>query len=263
MGEGGTWRNIVVGVQNRIFNYFVPKIDYFVLLTAAMAERLGISSTRYTVVEGMFDETDLQPPLELKARSGGDRVFLYTGTLARRYGIMDLLDAFRRLDQPNVRLLICGEGDARDEVVASSQADARIEYLGQVTREEALNFQRRAHVLVNPRRPEEDFTRYSFPSKTLEYLAAGRPVIMHALPGMPSEYLEYILCPPTPDVAGLASALNDAAEMTEESLQTIGSAGRNFVLTSKSPVAQCKRIVDLIFSEPGRDDASCAQPHEQ
>ena len=38
---------------------------------------------------------------------------------------------------------------------------------------------------VNPRQNNEEFTKYSFPSKTMEYLASGVPVVAYKLDGIP------------------------------------------------------------------------------
>lgn len=249
MGEGGLTYRIAKKVESRLFYTLTKRVDYFVLLTRFMADRLGLAEGQYTVVEGVYDPEGV---------AGGDGswsdepgiVFLYTGTLAARYGILDLLEAFRSLERADARLWICGAGDARQTVESLSQADPRIRYFGQVSREEAVALQARAHVLVNPRRPEGEFTKFSFPSKTMEYLAAGRPVVMHRLPGMPDEYLPYLRLPPAPDAGGLAAALREVAALPEAELRSQGAAGRQFVLREKTPAMQCARIVELIGGAP-------------
>src|SRR5690606_28854588 len=99
------------------------------------------------------------------------KTILYTGTLAKRYGIVHLLEAFALIKDQDYRLWICGDGDARDEVNEKVRMDPRITYFSQISRERVLKFQKKATVLVNPRKSEGEFTKYSFPSKTMEYLA--------------------------------------------------------------------------------------------
>ena len=50
----------------------------------------------------------------------------------------------------------------------------------------------KATLLVNPRPTGEEYTKYSFPSKNMEYMASGTPVLTTCLPGMPAEYNEYV-----------------------------------------------------------------------
>ena len=92
------------------------------------------------------------------------------------------------------------------EWIAASAEDPRICYFGAVSPEEAARIRMRASVLVNPRTSEGRYTRYSFPSKTLEYLLGGRPVVAYLLPGIPEEYRSYLIVPSREDADALASA---------------------------------------------------------
>lgn len=243
MGEGGLAYRLIKSVEAHIFRRVIRKFDSFVLLTDEMGNRLGIPKQRRIVVEGIYDPANDAVQTSQASIESNEFVVLYTGTLAARYGIGDLLEAFACLDLPQARLWICGVGDALPRVTELVASDDRVRYFGQVTRTEALALQRQATVLVNPRRPEGEFTKYSFPSKTMEYLASGRPVIMHKLPGIPHEYLEHLIVPPSPDSIGLAAALTQIANRPAEWREDRGRAGRQFVLTRKSPAAQVARIL--------------------
>ncbi len=247
MRQGGTLNRLLGGINSWLFFKIVPKIDYFVVLTAAMATRLQIGPEKYTIVEGIYDPK-FEAPQQYPPESVGP-IFIYTGTLAKIYGILDLLSAFEQLNLPTAQLWICGDGDASDAVEELARRDVRVTYFGRLPRAEALDLQAKAHVMVNPRRPEGEFTRYSFPSKTMEYLASGRPVLMHWLPGIPEEYRPFLITPDTPDAAGLASAMQKLAELPVEELRSIGAAGREFVLLHKNPKAQVGRILAGLFAQ--------------
>ena len=242
MGEGGWKYKFVKGVESRVFYALSKLIDGFVLLTPAMAERLRLTRNNFTVVEGIA----APPPSFRPASAGATRVFLYTGTLARRYGIMDLVDSFRQLAASQVELWICGDGDARADVIEASRQDSRIKYYGQVSREKATEFQSQATVLVNPRRPAGEFTKYSFPSKTLEYMASGRPVLMYPLPGMPKEYDSYFLPLDAGDPKTLSSALLALATADLQELQEKGMRARKFVAEEKNAKVQSRKILTLV-----------------
>lgn len=243
MDVGGRVYSFLKKIESFLFRKLIADVDCFVLLTDAMGDRLGIPQARRVVVEGIFDSIDDLAGTETPPEGlPGDFPILYTGTLAARYGIGDLLDAFERLDRTQARLWICGDGDTRNRIEALAARDSRVTYFGQVTRSQALRLQRQAAVLVNPRRAEEEFTKYSFPSKTMEYLASGKPVVMHALPGVPKDYLDYLVIPRTQDPAGLAEALDDLARRPAEELVDLGRQGRSFVLDNKSPEMQVSKI---------------------
>ena len=65
--------------------------------------------------------------------------------------------------------------------------------MGQVSLNEARALQKTADVLVNPRLNEGEYTKYSFPSKTMEYLSTGRPVVCYKLDGIPDEYDKHLM----------------------------------------------------------------------
>ena len=140
--------------------------------------------------------------------------------------------------------MICGFGEAEKAILESQ--DKRIVYLGKVDRKQALALQQRATVLVNPRQNTEEFTKYSFPSKTMEYLASGVPVVAYKLDGIPDEYDPYLNYVPDNSVEALAGTIQKIINMSAEDRKEIGRRGQKFVLEEKNAQKQTKRILDLI-----------------
>lgn len=246
MADGGFAYRTAKRIETAIFSALARRVDYFVVLTPFMAERIGIEPSRFVVVEGIFDEVDYAPEEVAPPDDPGRRSFLYSGSLAARYGILDLLEAFERIEAPDARLWICGSGDAGAAVADLARRDRRVRYLGQLPRDQVLGLQGHASVLVNPRPPTHEFTRYSFPSKTMEYMGAGKPVIMHRLPGVPDDYLSLVIAPTSPDGAGLEAAMRRAIAMSDAELAAIGAAGRHLVTTRKNPMVQCAKILEMV-----------------
>ena len=230
-------------VEGKILKKALLKIDAFVLLSAYMIEPLKVGLRPWVCVEGIYDQkanSDL--PV---VKSSGKNVF-YSGTLAARYGILNLLNAFGLIKDPTYNLWICGDGDTKEEIIARSKKDERIKFYGQMPREEVLALQKMATVLVNPRGSEGEFTKYSFPSKTMEYLASGVPSIMHKLPGIPDEYFQYCFVVDREDATGLKEKIIEVCEMEEEKWRSFGSSARQFILNYKTPIMQCEKIYNMI-----------------
>ena len=227
------------------FRKFAQQSDFLVVLTKHMPEEIGIGPEKHVVVEGVYDPDDMAPSAPWPDNQG--TIFIYTGSLAQRYGVLDLLKAFSRIESPTAQLWICGAGDAQGAVVALAARDPRVIFHGRVPRSEAKALQGKAHVMINPRRPDGAFTRYSFPSKTMEYLASGRPVLMHWLPGLPEEYRPYLVTTETGDEQGLEAAMRRMAALPSDELRLIGAKGRDFVLTHKVPSVQTRKIMDALF----------------
>ena len=65
-------------------------------------------------------------------------------------------------------------------------------------------------MLVNPRISGEAYTRYSFPSKVIDYLQTGLPVVSAFLEGMPDIYRQLLYCPADDSSASLAKTMENA-----------------------------------------------------
>ena len=72
------------------------------------------------------------------------------------------------------------------------ERDWRITFTGQITPEAAATYVESATVLVNPRPNGEAYTRYSFPSKNIDYLLSGKPVVAFVLDGMSPDYRNFL-----------------------------------------------------------------------
>jgi glycosyltransferase involved in cell wall biosynthesis len=224
-------------------------VDKYVLISSHQAESLGIREQSFVVIEGMVDPN--HESARPSVRVDGDQkerpfTVVYTGSLDSRYGIVDLVDSLSHIEDRDVRVVLCGDGDSVEYIKSRSKDEPRISFLGQVTRDEALAWQVQADILVNPRPGTSDFTKYSFPSKTLEYLGAGKPVLTYHNEGTPAEYDDHLLYISTPGPKGIAQAIEGVMAMSEEERQQIGARAKHFVETEKSVDRQMGRVLAFI-----------------
>lgn len=229
-------------LDRHIINWCLNKFDSFTLLSAHMVERLSIGNKPWTVMEGIY-----QPPMiNYEVEKDKNKLIFYGGHLDKRYGILDLIEAFIQIKGDEYRLFICGKGDSVDIIKDYSKKDYRIQYLGLLSRSEVISWQKKATVLVNPRHANEEYTRYSFPSKTIEYLASGTPIVMFRLGCMTEEYDSYIFYADSDTIEGLRDKLIEICNMPKDDLKKFGERARNFILTKKTPKAQCQKILNLM-----------------
>ena len=242
----------VTGIKKLYHTYQVKKcaslyglVDRFVLLTEQMATKLQIKSP-YIVVEGIATTDEIPVDSEKADGLKNDRYILYTGTLNYKFGIGTLLEAFEKIDDEKLKLVICGFGEAEELIKEKQKDDGRIMYLGRVDRSEVLALQKKATVLINPRQNNEEFTKYSFPSKNLEYLSSGVPLIAYKLDGIPDEYNEYISYPADDTAEALAKEIIKICALPEEERKLLGKKAKDFVFENKNKVAQAQRIIEFI-----------------
>jgi glycosyltransferase involved in cell wall biosynthesis len=231
-------------IDEKIIFKSLRYIDGFILLTQHMAGCLPIGDKPFMVMEGIYNTNDNIGEVPKEPY----KTILYTGSLERRYGILDLVKAFVRIDRPDYRLWLCGNGDALNEIKKAQKNDTRIRYFGILPRNEALKLQRMATVLVNPRHSSEEYTKYSFPSKTMEYLASGTPTLMCRLPCLPKEYEPYIYFFDDESVEGMRNKIIEICEKSREELGEFGKKAAKFIRDEKNPYMQCKKILSFIRS---------------
>lgn len=240
---------LVRKILRKINNYFVYKylkrIDIFVLLTEEMKTPLKVGNRPYTVVEGIVDSKNISRDIFYKNESN-KKIIFYAGTLHYQFGIKMLLQAFTKIDYENYELWICGTGEAESEIKRLSQQDKRIKFLGYLTKQEVNKLQNEATVLINPRNNEGEYTKYSFPSKTMEYMLTGKPVIMYKLDGLPNEYDDYLYYIDGDSPEYISSKVIEVCEKSEEERNDFGMKARNFVLNNKNNIVQCKKILKLL-----------------
>lgn len=231
--------------DNRFIYKNIGNFDSYVVLTERIADALSISKKKHVVVEGMFNPIN---SLNKATKEVNNKIiFLYTGGLAVRYGICDLCNAFLKVNNIDAELWLCGNGDAVETIDLLAKMDKRIKYLGTVTHERVLELQQDASFLVNPRHSGEEFVKYSFPSKTMEYMASGTPTLMCPLECLPEDYKKYLLFFEDESVDGMAAKMNDVMTIDADELEIIGKSASQFILDNKTPDKQVKKILKMIL----------------
>lgn len=220
----------------------IESIDKFVLLTKQMEERLPIAKDKNVVVEGLIEIGEFNRKQSLE----NDKILLYTGSFEKYVGIQDLIKAFMLTKNPNYKLFLCGQGFLEGFINDMAQKDTRIKYLGKVDREIALRLQREATALINPRKPNGAITKYSFPSKTMEYMASGTPMIGYKLEGMPEEYYENMYVVVDNSLETLSSVIDNVLSLSQEELNDKAYKAFNFIKNNKNSKNQVKKILDFI-----------------
>lgn len=244
---GTNFLHNLLGIKKRRTNYIYENIqsfDNFILLSGAMAKPLNITDKNQVVMEGIFNANSSRN--EEFVKEAITKIILYTGAISNKYGIDTLLAAFSAIPNPEYRLIICGDGDAKEIIKQSAIQDHRIKYLGKVSHSKILKLQREADLLVNPRTPEGEYTKYSFPSKTMEYFASGTPVLMYRLPGVPAEYFNYCYTVDHKVKDDLKNKIVEILSFSNHKNIQIGKDASHFILENKNPKNQVKKIINLL-----------------
>lgn len=192
-------------------------IDIFVPFTKTMyTDYLYKYDKPYYVMEGIFEEKKVT---SINKKNREKLIVVYAGSLTKQYGVEKLINIFKHLHNENVELLLCGSGELTN--ILKDSLFPNIKYLGLLNTKDTNNLIQNADLLINPREPEGEYTKYSFPSKIFEYLSSGNKVLCFKLPGIPDDYDKYLYFFDSNDEADMRRRIIDVLNFEENKINNI------------------------------------------
>ena len=229
----------------------IPKVEGLLIANQAIVDDFAPNRHSLLMEGGVMES--LVYRFEERPRVADNSFHLvYAGQLSVLNGVTLLLDAMKQIDLPNLKVSILGSGEYADRVRQAAKDDSRITYHGLLPHEEVLALYEQADVLVNLRRTDYQTHRYVFPSKVVECLATGRPLLTTCTGHVENEFrdLVYMLRSETPE--GLAQAIIDLANMPKAEREAVGQRARNHVREHKTWEGHARRLEtylnDFVFA---------------
>lgn len=229
----------------RLNNLIIQCFKSYVFMTEQMNQVINLKQKPYRVIEGQVDLSMTMRKNDLTEKRF-PRICLYAGGIQKIYGVPKLVESFIKVNFPDTELHIYGDGDYVDELKKICLTHNNVKYFGTRLNDEVVRAEIEATLLVNPRPTHEIYTQYSFPSKNMEYMASGTPVLTTRLPGMPKEYDEFVYLINDESVDGISEALSMVFSHSREELHQKGKAAKAFVMQQKNNVMQAKKILDMV-----------------
>ncbi len=159
-----------------------------------------------------------------------DIVLFFMGWLYQFSGLKEVASQLARIDNPNFKLLIVGEGDAYEaiqQIREKHNLKDRIILTGKRPYQEIPEFIAASDICLLPSYPEEKIMQDIVPIKMYEYMAMKKPVIATRLPGVMREFGEdngvvYVDKP--------EDAVTKATELIQSGkIEELGRKARSFV----------------------------------
>lgn len=214
------------------------KFDGYVFLTESMNGVINTNNKPYIVIEG-FCDIEMKNVSNSFSEKENKNVVIYAGGVNRKYGIKNLIDAVVGLD--DVELWIYGVGDLSSEL--EKEHPDNVVLKGPRSNSEVVLAETKAMMLVNPRPTDEEYTNYSFPSKTLEYMSSGTFTLSTRLGGIPEEYFNHLGIIEDYSSSGIRDTIITALAKGREELHKLGMKAKSFVLDNKNNVKQGEKII--------------------
>lgn len=223
-------------------------INKFILFTKQMADFMVLESGKWVVIEGSVNRSEIEEVIKSEHLKRDHKiVIMYAGVIDKYRGIIELLEAFESINYDNIELWLAGSGSADSYVEEKAKLDPRIKQLGYIVdRKKIIELEHEASILINTGLPDDEVSKYCFPSKLFEYMASGNPVVSVKSPGIPDEYFEYIIGIPSMSREDILEGIQKVIKMSNDGRQLYGNRAKEFVLEQKNQTIQAKKLIDFI-----------------
>lgn len=208
-------------IDKNLVGYFIRNADTVICLSPYLVKHYRINST-HIIFPGILNN-DFSKIVDstkmISFKNTKDKIFkiTYAGGLHEAYGIRLLVDAITGLNKSvSVELILYGKGDQVDYIKEKSLTDNRIKYMGFCSNEDLVPALLSSDLLINPRPSHQEFATLSFPSKLIEYLYTGIPVLTTRIKSIPDDYQEHFFYIDDESVNGIQNALLNILQIPEK-----------------------------------------------
>ena len=217
--------------------------DAYIALTRELNDLYNTNNKPYLVNEGIVEEkhTFKKDKLAIK-------YFFFAGAIMERYGIYNLIEAFKKLNikYPNYYLLIAGH-HADEQYLFNKIKDCHnIRYLYTLSYDDVLYYEKYAVANINPRPFSEDLDHFSIPSKTLEYSCSGTITISVKNSKLIKYFPQELVWCKSSNIDDLYEAMEKVITNDDDLNKEIATKAKEIVLDNFSLEAVNKKVNDFL-----------------
>ena len=211
----------------------IPLVDGLLVANQSIVE--DFAPNRHSLlVEGGVMESLVERFEKVERKDDKSFHIVFAGQLSVLNGVTLLLDAIKILDMHELRVTILGAGQFSDAVQAAADQDSRIRFKGLCSHEEVLHAYEQADLLVNLRRTEYQTHRYVFPSKVVECLATGRPLLTTCTGHVEKEFSDFVFKLREESASALADEIRKIAALPREDRDALGRKAQTYIREHKT-----------------------------
>ena len=139
----------------------------YITLTPGLNNLFNKSNRANMSFEGILDTKIVQ-----KNKNNYGKYIFYNGPLEERFGVYELIKAFKELDNPDISLYISGYHGNREHLEKAIDGSHNIINMGMLQSDDVIAFANQSLFNVNPCPYTEDYDRYLIPDNLVDYLSA-------------------------------------------------------------------------------------------
>lgn len=240
------------------FSKLLRRLDIFLMKSGlgmvsgviAMTKKLAetLAPKRPSLIMPTIQNAAISRHHEKQRCSDGTFTIVYAGGLFYNYGVNLLLDAFEQANRPEWHLVIAGSGDLEETVRDFAANNPAVEYAGFLNSKEMAELYRVADVLVNPRLTSTPIAEMAFPSKLVEYLSTGKPVVSTDLPALDESFRRHLIIAKSDSPEELIRCLDEILSWGDDQREAWQAKTFRFLQDELSPTVQGVKIRRFIES---------------
>jgi glycosyltransferase involved in cell wall biosynthesis len=256
MGREGS---MPIRVIRAVAGFLYRSCEHIVVVTPAFREDLvskwAMPSEKISIVEngvetGLFTPDGGKDTAKSALGIQGRFVISYIGTLGLAHGLSAVLQGAAQLQAtlPEIVFLFVGEGADKERLVSLAQDKGLLNvlFLPQQPREKIPSIIRASDVCLVPLRKADVF-RTVIPTKMLEFMACGRPVIL-GVDGQARQVLDEAQAGVFVEPENQSALVQAIKHLYQDSAlrQTFGRNGRNYIVEHLSRGQTAKIYIEVL-----------------
>lgn len=215
-------------------------------------EREKISILPHWIDEKMFGEGDANERDSLREKYGWQDKFvlLFAGNLGIVQGLDSVIEAAKYIPNGNARIVFMGDGTDKprlEKIAEELNVGDKVQFVERQPAERMPAFMAAADALLVHLKKSE-LAKYVIPSKTVAYLASGKPILM-ATGGASEDLIKQANAGITVEPENsekIAATIEQMRKMSDEELTKLGANGREFLiknLSKKKVIADYEKLL--------------------
>ena len=254
----------LVKVLSRLERFVYRRADYLLVVTEGSRKNLvgkGVAPSKIAVMphwvdESLFMRNSKEAQAALREQYGWkDRfVILFAGNIGLVQGLEAVVRAASHLrNEKEILLALVGDGTDRQrlqELTRQLELENKIQFIERQPMEKMPDFMAASDALLVHLKHSE-LSNYVIPTKTIAYLAAGKPILM-AMNGAAADLIkdaEAGMVIPPEDPAALAAAIQALWNMPAAERAAMGQRGHEYLLKNLSKqkvIGQYEEILEFV-----------------
>lgn len=201
------------------------RFDGYLALTSGLNSVFNPNNKPNLIFEGIVND---ELPDRIKNEFG--KYIFFGGSLQEGSGVYSLIEAFKNIEDKDVRLLLCGYHSDSEKFAKAIEKDPRIVNLGILSFRKTLQMAMNAIMTIDPRPYSEDLDRFTIPSKVLDFINCGTVTVSVKNSRLKKYFPENVIWSKSGETAYLYECIKKVLSLTDEERETLAKSAKEKVM---------------------------------